>query len=64
MKNSKAIFAVVAVALTSAGPSAAQSLEYWGEAGGWDVLVDPSLGDGLNQTGFTGDDLVPILRLE
>jgi hypothetical protein len=24
----------------------AQSLEEWGSAGGWDVLIDPTLGDG------------------
>ena len=61
MKNSKEIFAVVAVALTSAGPSAAQSLEYWGEAGGWDVLVDPSLGDGcLIQAAYQDGSIVRI----
>ncbi|WP_022703281.1 hypothetical protein [Pseudorhodobacter ferrugineus] len=36
-----------AVALTALTlPAAAQDLIKWGEAGGWDVLVDPTVGNG------------------
>jgi hypothetical protein len=39
----------------------AQELVYWGEAGGWDILVDPSLGNGcLIQAEFTTGEVVRI----
>ena len=39
----------------------AQDLEHWGEAGGWDVLIDPSLGDGcLIQAEYEDGSLVRI----
>lgn len=39
----------------------AQELVYWDEAGGWDILVDPSLGNGcLIQAEFTNGVLVRI----
>ncbi|MEL7100280.1 MAG: hypothetical protein AAGM84_15755 [Pseudomonadota bacterium] len=37
---------LAAATLALATSAAAQSVEYWGEAGGWAVLVDPSLGYG------------------
>jgi hypothetical protein len=37
---------VLAALLAGAGAVPAQTLDYWGEAGGWDVLIDPSLGNG------------------
>ncbi|MCR9124690.1 MAG: hypothetical protein NXH82_01040 [Rhodobacteraceae bacterium] len=38
---------VAAATLSLAAAAAqAQDLEYWGSAGGWDVMVDPTLGDG------------------
>ncbi len=41
--------------------AAAQELEYWGEAGGWDVMVDPSLGDGcLIQAAYEDGSVVRI----
>ncbi len=61
MIDVKAVFAAVAVAVVSTGPVYAQSLEYWGEAGGWDVLVDPTLGDGcLIQAEYQDGSLVRI----
>ena len=39
----------------------AQELEYWGETEGWDVMVDPSLGDGcLIQAVYEGDITIRI----
>lgn len=39
----------------------AQELVYWDEVGGWDILVDPSLGNGcLIQAEFTNGVLVRI----
>ncbi len=39
----------------------AQSLDYWGEAGGWDVMVDPSLGNGcLIQAAYNDGSVVRI----
>jgi hypothetical protein len=39
----------------------AQSLEEWGSAGGWDVLIDPTLGDGcLIQAEYQDGSLVRI----
>lgn len=61
MKKVKALIAASAVVLASSGAVVAQSLEYWGEAGGWDVLVDPTLGDGcLIQAAYEDGSLVRI----
>lgn len=39
----------------------AQELQYWGEAGGWDVMIDPSLGNGcLIQTTNNDGSVVRI----
>lgn len=39
----------------------AQSLEYWGSAGGWDVMIDPTLGNGcLIQAAYDDGSLVRI----
>jgi len=37
--------AVLAMGVTASAVSA-QSLVQWGTAGGWDVMIDPSLGNG------------------
>ena len=49
-------------AATLAAPMAnAQSLEQWGTAGGWDVMIDPSLGDGcLIQAAYQDGSVVRI----
>lgn len=61
MIDVKTVFAAVAVAVISTGSVCAQSLEYWGEAGGWDVLIDPTLGDGcLIQAEYQDGSLVRI----
>ncbi|WP_127113454.1 hypothetical protein [Shimia sediminis] len=40
---------------------AAQELEAWGSAGGWDILIDPSLGDGcLIQAAYSDGSVVRI----
>jgi len=45
----------------SAVAASAQSLETWGTAGGWDVMIDPSLGYGcLIQAEYTDGSLVRI----
>lgn len=39
----------------------AQQLEFWGEAGGWDVMIDPTLGDGcLIQAAYQDGSVVRI----
>ena len=39
----------------------AQQLESWGSAGGWDVMIDPSLGDGcLIQAAYQDGSVVRI----
>lgn len=57
-RSSTACALVLAVASTAV---CAQDLEYLGEAGGWDVMVDPSLGDGcLIQAEYTDGSVVRI----
>ncbi|GAA6180530.1 hypothetical protein NBRC116594_19680 [Shimia sp. NS0008-38b] len=53
-----AVCASIALAGTAL---AAQELEPWGTAGGWDVLIDPTLGDGcLIQAEYSDGSLVRI----
>lgn len=55
--------AVLAATLVTATATAAlaQTLEPWGQAGGWDILVDPSLGNGcLIQAEFQDGSVVRI----
>lgn len=56
------ILKTTAMALVlSATMASAQSLEQWGTAGGWDVMIDPSLGDGcLIQAEYSDGSLVRI----
>jgi len=52
-----------ALALACALPTfaLAQQLEQWGTAGGWDVMIDPSMGDGcLIQAEYTDGSVVRI----
>lgn len=53
---------VAALAMTAAATvGSAQSLEQWGTAGGWDVMIDPSLGWGcLIQAEYTDGSVVRI----
>ncbi len=53
---------ILAAALTMAAASAsAQQLEQWGTAGGWDVMIDPTLGDGcLIQAAYQDGSVVRI----
>lgn len=62
MNFMKSIAAAACVAaLTVPASASAAQLEYWGEAGGWDVLVDPSLGYGcLIQAEYTNGVVVRI----
>ena len=40
---------------------AAQQLEAWGSAGGWDIMIDPSMGDGcLIQAAYSDGSVVRI----
>ncbi|NDW46829.1 hypothetical protein G0P99_17920 [Ruegeria sp. PrR005] len=55
--------AAIALALGSVayGPVLAQSLEHWGSSDYWDVLIDPTLGNGcLIQSTFTDGSTVRI----
>ena len=53
------ICAVAAVLM--AGTADAQSLEQWGHVEGWDVMIDPSLGNGcLIQAAYQDGSLVRI----
>lgn len=58
----KATVAVLSLAVMSAGSSVwAQSLEPWGASDYWDVLVDPTLGNGcLIQSEFEDGSVVRI----
>lgn len=50
-----------AVAATLASPAFAQSLEPWGQVAGWDVMIDPSLGNGcLIQAEYQDGSVVRI----
>jgi hypothetical protein len=53
---------LAALALTAAClPATAQNLEQWGEAGGWDILVDPTVGNGcLMSSEFEDGSIVRI----
>jgi hypothetical protein len=52
---------ILMASLLSPLPLAAQELTTWGEAGGWNVMVDSSLGNGcLIQTSFTDGSVVRI----
>lgn len=43
------------------GAALAQQLEQWGTAGGWDVMIDPTLGDGcLIQAAYDDGSVVRI----
>lgn len=49
------------LALTLPVAAVAQQLEHWGEVGGWDVMIDPSLGDGcLIQAEYQDGSVVRI----
>ncbi len=51
----------VALSFGLASASFAQGLDFWGTAGGWDILVDPSLGYGcLIQAEYEDDITVRI----
>ncbi|QIZ82553.1 hypothetical protein HFZ77_11045 [Thalassovita gelatinovora] len=51
----------VVVALTAPVMAPAADLEYWGEAGGWDIMIDPTLGNGcLIQAEYDNGVLVRI----
>lgn len=53
--------AAIAVATLAAPIVHAQGLEQWGTAGGWDVMIDPSLGDGcLIQAAYQDGSIVRI----
>lgn len=57
----KRFVAALSVASALCAPVQAQELVFWGEGGGWDILVDPSLGNGcLIQAEFTNGVLVRI----
>ena len=59
MKN---LITAAALALSmGASAATAQEMEYWGSAGGWDVMIDPSLGWGcLIQAEYSDGSLVRI----
>ncbi len=58
MKKQLIISATLALIAASAQ---AQSLRHWGEAGGWDVMIDPTLGDGcLIQAAYQDGSVVRI----
>jgi hypothetical protein len=49
------------IAVSAPQTATSQELEVWGTAGGWDVLIDPSLGDGcLIQAAYEDGSLVRI----
>ncbi|TDK42347.1 hypothetical protein E1832_19625 [Antarcticimicrobium luteum] len=57
----KYVTLAAAALIAAAGALQAQQLEQWGTAGGWDVMIDPSLGDGcLIQAAYNDGSLVRI----
>lgn len=55
------VLAIVLCALMAPAAASAQALRNWGTAGGWDVLIDPTLGNGcLIQAEFLDGSLVRI----
>lgn len=55
------IGAAMAVAGCMVGAAHAQTLEAWGTAGGWDVMIDPSLGNGcLIQAAYQDGSVIRI----
>lgn len=57
----KSIARMVAVGVVCATPVMAQELEQWGASEYWDVMVDPTLGNGcLIQSQFTDGSVVRI----
>ncbi len=60
MKN-LLLSAVLATTIVAPVTSQAQGLEQWGTAGGWDVMIDESLGDGcLIQAAYQDGSVVRI----
>lgn len=56
-----ALISLVAAALMLPVSLHAQGLEQWGSAGGWDVMIDPSLGNGcLIQAAYNDGSVVRI----
>ncbi|MDF1802506.1 hypothetical protein [Thalassovita sp.] len=62
MKATTLAAAIAASLTVSAGtPALAQELVYWGSGGGWDILVDPTLGNGcLIQAEYQNGVLVRV----
>lgn len=61
MKQVKFFIASIAAMLMTAGVACAQELEQWGTAGGWDVMIDPTLGNGcLIQAEYNDGSVVRI----
>jgi hypothetical protein len=61
MKILSAAVCAALISVASAPASLAQDLVYWDQAGGWDILVDPSLGNGcLIQAEFTNGVVVRV----
>lgn len=57
----KHVTLAAAALIAAAGALPAQELEQWGTAGGWDVMIDPSLGDGcLIQAAYNDGSVVRI----
>ncbi len=57
----KQVTLAAAALIAAAAALPAQELEQWGTAGGWDVMIDPSLGDGcLIQAAYTDGSVVRI----
>lgn len=55
------VFTGILLAGSIAGPLGAQTLEPWGEVAGWEVMIDPSLGDGcLIQAAYQDGSVVRI----
>ena len=61
MKFTAMATTLLMIGVTFAGPASAQSLEQWGSSEYWDVMIDPTLGDGcLIQSEFDDGSTVRI----
>ncbi|GAB5388220.1 MAG: hypothetical protein Alpg2KO_11880 [Alphaproteobacteria bacterium] len=61
IRTALAATALFTAALSLPATASAQSLEQWGHVAGWDVMIDPSLGDGcLIQAEYQDGSLVRI----
>ncbi len=64
MKTRRILASACIGLMAATAPAAALELGYWGEGGGWDIMVDPSLGDGCLIQALYQDDITVRIGLD